>query len=79
MFLVIFLIEHYGVLKLIYYPPVKTLAWLLPRLNCVSRYLGRNTTKPDTIMSSIQAPRHVTTYTGFLRSRHMDTGMSVDK
>uniref|UniRef100_A0A8W7PB42 Uncharacterized protein n=1 Tax=Anopheles coluzzii TaxID=1518534 RepID=A0A8W7PB42_ANOCL len=59
--------------------PVKTLAWLFPRLNCVSRYFGRNTTKPDTIISSMQAPRQVTMYTGFVTRRHMDWGISAGR
>lgn len=41
--------------------PVKMLAWLLLRLNWVSRYFGRNTTNPETMTSSIQAARQVTT------------------
>lgn len=59
------------------YLPVNTLAWLFPKLNCVSRYFGRNTTNPDTIMSSMQAPRHVTTYTELHTSRHIERGMSA--
>lgn len=57
--------------------PVKTLAWLLPKLNCVSKYFGRNTTKPDTITNSIQAPKHVTIYIGFEANLHIDLGISA--
>ena len=41
-------------------PPVNMDAVDLLRLNWVSRYLGRKTMKPDTMISSMQAPRQVT-------------------
>jgi len=41
-------------------PPVNMLAMLLDKLNCVSRYFGKKTMNPDTITSSMHAPKHVT-------------------
>ena len=43
-------------LKLTTFDMELTLTMLLLRLNCVSRYFGRKTMKPDTMMSSVQAP-----------------------
>ena len=31
----------------------------LSRLNCVSKYLGRKTMNPETMMSSVHAPKQV--------------------
>ena len=35
---------------------VKLLTMLLLKLNCVSRYFGRKTMNPDTMISSVHAP-----------------------
>ena len=41
-------------------PPVNMEAIDLDKLNWVSRYLGKKTMKPETIINSMQAPKHVT-------------------
>ena len=45
--------------KLHCFLPVNMDAMDLSRLNCVSKYLGRKTMNPETMMSSVQAPKQV--------------------
>ena len=41
-------------------PPVNIDAMDLERLNWVSKYFGKKTMNPDTMINSIQAPKQVT-------------------
>jgi len=59
--------------------PVRRLAADFVAPNSVSRYLGRNTTKPLTIDTSQQMPKHVTMYTGFVTRRQTADGKSTSK
>jgi len=59
--------------------PVRRLAADLVAPNSVSKYFGRNTTKPLTIDTSQQMPKHVTMYTGFVTRRQTDDGKSTSK
>lgn len=56
--------------------PVKRLAIEVVVPNWVSRYLGRNTTKPLTMAISQHIPRQVTRYTSFFSKDSMERGMS---
>ena len=57
--------------------PVNKLATEVDVPNCVSMYLGRKTTKPDTIAISQLMAGSSRAYTGFLSSFRIDLGISA--
>ena len=57
--------------------PVNKLATEVDVPNCVSMYLGRKTTKPDTIAISQLMAGSSRAYTGFLSNFRIDLGISA--
>ena len=57
--------------------PVNKLATEVDVPNCVSIYLGRKTTKPDTIAISQLMAGSKRAYTGFFSNFKMDLGISA--